>query len=315
MAVFTALTSRDIEIILARYELGALLAFSPISSGIENTNYFVDTRKGGKIASWVLTLFENLPVSELPYFVELTQRLAAQGLCVPAAEVDRSGQAIFRAADKYGVLVPKLPGRALVRPRCQHAVLLGEWLARMHQTASTSALRRKPPRDHEWFATRTEQLLPLLPSDDRHLLQSLRTRLDIWMTQLDACPKGQIHGDLFRDNVLFQSGRISGVIDFYHSCHAPLIFDVAVAINDWQHEASIMQGYQSVRALHPLEWEALPVARVMAAWSFWLSRLLTKHQSGYQSSSRTGVVTKEPDEMKWLVQNLLRGGVVTLGKN
>ena len=100
MAVFTTLTSRDIETILARYDLGALLAFSPISSGIENTNYFVDTRKDGKTASWVLTLFENLSAAELPYFVGLTQSLAARGLCVPAAVADRSGQSIFQLGAK-----------------------------------------------------------------------------------------------------------------------------------------------------------------------------------------------------------------------
>lgn len=315
MAVFTKLTAQDLEKILADYDLGHLCSFSPIVSGIENTNYFVDTMFHGQKKPWVLTLFENLHSSELPYFVELTRMLAVSGLCVPAAAVDRSGQAIFRSAGKNGVLVPKLPGRALVRPRRQHAVLLGVWLARMHQAASTSTLWRKPPRDRNWFSTRTKQLLPLLSTEDRLLLQCLRARLDGWMTQLDACPQGLIHGDLFRDNVLFQNGRISGVIDFYHSCHAPLIFDVAVAINDWQHEASIIQGYQSVRALHPLEWEALPVARIMAAWSFWLSRLMTKYQAGYQNSAGTGMVIKDPDVMKRLVQNLLPRGVVTSGMN
>jgi homoserine kinase type II len=305
MAVFTALTSHDIETILARYDLGVLLAFSSISSGIENTNYFVDTRKDGKATSWVLTLFENLSVSELPYFVELTQSLAACGLCVPAAVADRSGRSIFQVGTKSGVLVPKFPGQALIRPNKRHAAQVGAWLARMHQSISTSTLWRKPPRDHDWFAARTEQLLPLLPPDDRHLLQHLRARLDSWMAQLNACPQGLIHGDLFRDNVLFRRGQISGVIDFYHSCHAPLIFDLAVAINDWQHHAELVQGYQSVRALSSMEHEVLPFARIMAAWSFWLSRLLTKYQAGYQNAARAGAVIKDPDEMKRLVQNLL----------
>lgn len=305
MAVFTTLTTRDLDVILAGYDLGVLISFSPISSGIENTNYFVDTRKDGKAASWVLTLFENLSAKELPYFVALTQMLAERGLSVPAAVLDRSGQSIFRFGDKPGVLVPKFPGKALTRPRQSHCFQLGEWLARLHQLTMNGKLWRKAPRDREWFEARSKQLMPFLSGEDAYLMHVLRDQWDIWLAQLDVCPKGLIHGDLFRDNVLFRRGQISGVIDFYHSCHAPLVFDLAVAINDWKDEAGIVQGYQAIRALHPEELVALPIARIMAAWSFWLSRLMTKYQAGYQNSAGTGVVIKDPAVMKRLVQNLL----------
>lgn len=305
MAVFTILTSRDIENTVSRYDLGVLVSFSPISSGIENTNYFVDTLWQGQKKSWVLTLFENLSNSELPYFVSLMRLLADNGLGVPAVELDRCGQAVIHVNGKYGVLVPRLPGKSLIAPRKEHAVLIGEWLAHMHGVAATSTLWRQPPRDHHWFATRTEQLLPILSSEDRQLMHRLHDRLDGWMAQLNACPKGLIHGDLFCDNVLFNRGQISGVIDFYHSCHAPLVFDLAVAINDWRHEASLVQGYETVRLLQPTERASLPIARIMAAWSFWLSRLLTKFRISYQNSASTGQVIKDPDEMRCRVQSLL----------
>ena len=64
-----------------------------------------------------------------------------------------------------------------------------------------------------------------------------------------------------------------------------------------------------------MEWEALPIARIMAAWSFWLSRLLTKYHIGYQHSASAGQVIKDPDVMKRWVQNLLPRGVVTSGMN
>lgn len=310
MAVFTALDEWDIQGILARYDLGLLLSFYPISSGIENTNYFVDTLLEGRKRTWVLTLFENLHDSELPYFVELTQQLAVSGLRVPAAIADRSGVSIFRVGAKSGVLVPKFPGRALIRPRSQHVARIGQWLAHMHQAASASSLCREPDRNCSWFATRTAQLLPHVSADDQQLLHVLNAHLDAWTAQIEFCPKGLIHGDLFRDNVLFQHGVISGVIDFYHSCQAPLVLDLAIAINDWGHADIFVQSYQSVRRLKPIERESLPVARIMAAWSFWLSRLMTKHLSGYQGMACAGVVVKDPDPLKRLVKSLLPDDIV-----
>ena len=72
MAVYTELNKHAVQRVLGAYQLGELLKFSPISSGIENTNYFVWTSEvvGGKNVSseWVLTIFENLPKESIPFF-------------------------------------------------------------------------------------------------------------------------------------------------------------------------------------------------------------------------------------------------------
>jgi len=45
MAVFTPVSEGSLRTLLGRFDLGELVAFEGIASGIENTNYFVDTRR------------------------------------------------------------------------------------------------------------------------------------------------------------------------------------------------------------------------------------------------------------------------------
>lgn len=67
MAVFTTLTPLEVRKELPDFNIGELLSLEPIASGIENTNYFLDTTEG----RWVLTVFERLSESQLPFYLEL----------------------------------------------------------------------------------------------------------------------------------------------------------------------------------------------------------------------------------------------------
>jgi homoserine kinase type II len=72
MSVYTPVTPAELEAWLARYAVGSLTGLQPIASGIENTNYFVDTIKG----RYVLTLYERMPTNELPFYLNLMAHLA-----------------------------------------------------------------------------------------------------------------------------------------------------------------------------------------------------------------------------------------------
>ena len=100
-------------------------------------------------------------------------------------------------------------------------------------------------------------------------------------------PKAAIHGDLFRDNVLFSGGRVAGIIDFGFAATDYLAYDLAIAVNDWCNRAddeldagrtrAFIGGYESHRPLSPDERDVWPTLLRAAALRFWLSRLYDLH--------------------------------------
>jgi len=181
----------------------------------------------------------------------------------------------------------------------------------MHHAGKTFRLVRSPPRGRAWMQQQSELLWTYLQADQKQLLSRFFSDFEQQYALLSRCPMGVVHGDLFRDNVLFEQGRVSGVIDFYHACRRAWLFDLAVAINDWATDEvgvtqsskaeSMVAGYQSVRRWTDDEHAAWPLWRGIAATQFWLSRLASKHLPGYQHQAVSGETIKDPTLMQAIV--------------
>ncbi|ROR34278.1 homoserine kinase [Inmirania thermothiophila] len=303
MAVYTEVGEREVAALLARYDLGALIALEPIAEGIENTNYFV-TAEGGR---FVLTLFESsVPREDLPFFVALTGHLAARGIPCPRPLADRGGACLQRLAGRPAVLVERLPGASVTAPRPAHCAAAGELLARLHAAAADFPRHRPNPRGAAWREATAAQVRPRLdPVASRLLAEEVAAQA---LPPPAGLPRGIVHADLFRDNVLFEDGRLSGVIDFYYACSDVLLLDVAIAVNDWcavpgggldeTRAAALVGAYAAVRPFTPEEHAAWPRMLRLAALRFWLSRLYDWH------FPREGVLArrKDPDEYRRLLE-------------
>lgn len=91
MAVFTEVSEQQASDLLTQLSLGELVSLEGISSGIENTNYFLTTDQG----EFVLTLFERLTREQLPFYLHLMKHLADQGIAVPAPQANAQGEILL----------------------------------------------------------------------------------------------------------------------------------------------------------------------------------------------------------------------------
>jgi homoserine kinase type II len=281
LSVYTSVTEAELDAWLKHYSVGELKSLEPIKAGIENTNYFVTTAQG----AYVLTLFERLPAAELPFYLDLMAHLARHGIPSPAPIADLADHYLQTLKGKPAALVTRLPGRSIERPGVAECAELGALLARMHLAGRSYPAYLENPRGPKWWRLAANDLKPHLSAQESALVESeLAFHAQHRFPDL---PRGPVHADLFRDNTLFQKGRITGVIDFYFAGVDCLLYDVAVCANDWcldeelaldkARTDALMAAYEAVRPLTAGERAAWPVMLRAAALRFWLSRLHDFH--------------------------------------
>jgi homoserine kinase type II len=290
MAVYTEVGPAEADALFQRLGLGALTDLRGIRSGIENTNYYASTAKG----QWVLTLFERLSPAELPYYLELMQHLAQHGIPVPAPQPDATGALLHALAGKPAAVVTRLPGSHRLAPDAAHCAQVGAMLARMHLAGADFPLQQPHLRGLDWWVQTVPVVLPhVTPAQGKLLQEELAFQQALAASPAgQALPRGAIHADLFRDNVMFDEtageDRLCGFFDFYFAGTDTLLFDVAVCLNDWccdlaggrlaeDRAGAFMAAYEAVRPLTHGEVRALPALLRAAALRFWLSRLWDWH--------------------------------------
>ena len=284
MSVYTPVSETELAEWLGNYSVGRLVSCEPIKAGIENTNYFVTTAQG----RYVLTLFERLPAEELPFYINLMAHLARHGIPCPAPIADLSDQYLRALNGKPAALVTRLPGRSLERPGVSECAELGALLGRMHLAARSYSAYIENPRGAKWWRFAAREVRPFL---DRNQSRLLDEELEFQaQNRFPDLPRAPVHADLFRDNALFEKGRISGVVDFYFAGVDCLLYDVAVCVNDWclvdpqadrrldeARTGALLDAYRAVRPPGELEREAWGAMLRAAALRFWLSRLYDFH--------------------------------------
>ena len=282
MAVFTPVTQEQAALLMSQLGLGELTELRGIEGGIENTNYFATTDLG----DYVLTLFERLNHAQLPFYLYLMKHLAEKGIPVPNPAANQDGDILHTLCDKPAAVVNRLLGKSQLAPDADHCAAVGAMMARMHLAGEDFNRSQPNLRGLAWWNNTVPVVLPYLDKDQASLLQSeLAYQNHIAQgAAYQALPKGPVHADLFRDNVMFDGEKLTGFFDFYFAGNDTWLFDLSVCMNDWcidlnsgEHAAeralAMLNAYQEVRPLRSAERQLLPAMLRAGALRFWISRL------------------------------------------
>ena len=286
MAVFTEVTQAQANDLMQTLNLGSLTALRGIEGGIENTNYFATTDQG----EYVLTLFERLTQAQLPFYLHLMKHLAERGILVPDPAANRDGDILHTMCGKPAAVVNKLAGHSQLQPQAVHCAAVGDMLARMHLAGADYNRSQPNLRGLPWWNDTVPVVLPYLtPAQDALIRSELAFQNHTAASSAYAAlPRGPVHADLFRDNVMFDGEQLTGFFDFYFAGVDTGLFDLAVCLNDWcidlptgQHVAdraqAMIAAYQAVRPLSAAERQLLPAMLRAGALRFWVSRLWDFH--------------------------------------
>jgi homoserine kinase type II len=286
MAVFTEVSFDDASALTSRLGLGPLTALQGCASGIENTNYFADTERG----RFVLTLFERLSFEQLPFYLHLMKHLFERGIPVPGPKGDAGGEILHTLCGKPAAVVDRLNGGHELMPDGRHCGLVGSMLARMHCAGADYPRSQPNLRGPAWWTETVPVVVPFLSVPLRVLIESELAFQQVLVATAAyaSLPRGPIHGDLFRDNVMFENGELTGFFDFYFAGVDSFLYDIAICLNDWcidlangrlhEHRAqSFVGAYDAERPLTSSELRLLPAMMRGAALRFWISRLWDLH--------------------------------------
>ncbi|MEZ2352089.1 homoserine kinase [Caballeronia sp. RCC_10] len=291
MAVFTPVTDAELGDWLQHYDLGDVVEFRGIHSGIENSNFFLTTTHG----QYVLTIFEKLTATQLPFYLDLMRHFASHRVPVPDPMPRRDGSLFGMLKGKPAAIVTKLEGAPELAPTPAHCIEVGQMLARMHLAGRDFARHQPNLRSLSWWQENVPAIASFLSDSQRELIETELAHQAAFFASADyaTLPEGPCHCDLFRDNVLFAHGReharLGGFFDFYFAGVDKWLFDVAVTVNDWCIDLetgaldparvdALLRAYQTVRPFTPAEdrhWNDMLRAGAMR---FWVSRLYDFHR-------------------------------------
>lgn len=287
MGVFTQLGSAELAEVAAAFGLGAVHGHHAIAAGTINSNFSLDTERG----RYFVRVNEGKAEVDVAWEARLVSALAEGGVTTPSPLVAADGRPYAPLATERGKWVSVFPWRGGVHlmpggVTPQRAQELGAALAQLHEVGMKlpASWRRGSIYDHDHLVGRYQRFAdtfdPALARASKLLGEELAFAAASAPIRRRAT-HGIIHGDLFRDNVLWDAGSLVAILDFEQASGGSLAYDLAVCINDWcwtgapepEIARALLAGYQKVRPLTAADREALPIEVRAAAARFTITRI------------------------------------------
>lgn len=263
-----------------RYGLD-IVSIDPLVAGSVNSNFRVRTADGG---TFFARLYEEQQAAGAAAEAELLRGLQAASVPVvaPLALADAPADQVEYAGKPFAIF-PWVVGSDLclasVTP--ERSFRVGEGLARVHLASSLVSRIPQGRFGIEDLHRRLDSVMRQTPRYEPEVAR-IRERLDHYVsTRAVNLPRGVTHGDLFRDNVLWEGERICALLDFESACEGPFIYDLMVCVMAWcytsqfeiENARGMVEGYQSLRSLEPAELRAAVAEAALVCLRFATTRL------------------------------------------
>lgn len=287
MAILTVPQEDELRALSSAFSsLGDLTAVHGITGGTVNSSYALDFAAG----RYFLRIYEEQDATGAARESKVLAHLAGHGVVTPAPLASPvTGETLFTMGGKPAALFPWVNGEIICQAgvTLMHANEVGRSLARIHKAGHAP----DAPLDAGRFGPielekRCERVALSTDLEAKAFAPMLRAAClaaaSIRSANEGRAPSGLIHGDLFRDNVLWdRSGKIAALLDFESAHDGPFAYDLAVTILSWSYGSTLdlsiaralVEGYRSVRELERADREVLYDEMLLAALRFTITRI------------------------------------------
>jgi homoserine kinase type II len=278
------MTLSEAQAALAGHDL-EVAAVQALDAGSVNSNFSVQTTSGQR---FFVRLYEEQGFDGAAAELQVIRELAASGVPTPPPRPRRDGSYVGEHRGKPVGVHPWVDGDILCFGRLTPEAVrsVGRALGRLHRCSprlSHTPAGRFGLDDLRERLDRVDRVDRSYAADTRRI----RERLDYHSARSPrALPRGLIHGDLFRDNVLWRSlpdGRLEllALLDFESASAGVFIYDLMVCAHAWCYGSAfeprlldaLFAGYREERALEPEELAAVVHQGALAALRFAATRL------------------------------------------
>jgi homoserine kinase type II len=279
MALLTPMTLDEARAIGSSYAV-TVTSFEALAAGSVNSNFRLETEERGRL---FVRVYEEQGDEGARAELGLVRELAALGVPTPLPLARPGGAITAEHRGRPVGVYPWVDGEILCQARvtAEAAGKLGVALARLHLASAHVSSVPAGRFDVRSLLGRLDRV-EATSETYAPVARRIRARLESYLARAAAdLPRGLIHGDLFKDNVLWQGQEIAALIDFESASAGVFAYDLMVCVHAWCYAdafrpelvRALLAGYASERPLSRHEARGLVDQGALAALRFATTRI------------------------------------------
>lgn len=279
MALLTPMTLDEARAIGSSYAV-TVTSFEALAAGSVNSNFRLETEERGRL---FVRVYEEQGDDGARAELGLVRELAALGIPTPLPLARPDGTFTAEHRGRPVGVYPWVEGEILRQSSVTPEAVgrLGVALARLHRA---SAKVSRVPAGRFDVRSLLARLDRVEATSETYAPEArrIRVKLESYLARASGdLPRGLIHGDLFKDNVLWQGQEIAALIDFESASAGVFAYDLMVCVHAWCYAdafrpelvRALLAGYASVRPLSQHEARGLVDQGALAALRFATTRI------------------------------------------